>query len=112
MLGLTGPRPGGMPATNTNGVQTVGGGIAGFASTADQDSIMVYNDQSNYGLWEFIYDPSKIKPLPNPNTGPVATPGSNGGTQLGTPASQLTSQPTPQNTNPLTPSGPGYGPRQ
>jgi hypothetical protein len=116
MLGLTGPRPGGMPVANSNGIQTMGGGIAGFASTADQDSIMVYNDQTNYGLWEFIFDPTKIKPLPNPNTGPVATPGSNAGTpgtQVGTPASQLGTNPAGQpQTNPFAPQGPGYGSRQ
>ena len=46
---LTQPRPGGMPQANSSGVAVGGSGIAGFASTADQDSIIVYNDQSNYG---------------------------------------------------------------
>jgi len=92
---LTQPRPGGMPLTNTSGVQTMGGGIAGFASKVDEDSIMVYNDQTNYGLWEFIFDPNKLKPLPNPNTGPV-----------GTPASQVASQ-SQGGQNPF--SNPGQG---
>ena len=86
MLGLTSPRPQGMPTTNTNGLSTLGGGIAGFASKADEDSIMVYNKQKNYGLWEFVFDPTKVPPLPNPLTGTVGTPG---GTQIGTPATQV-----------------------
>lgn len=93
---LTQPRPGGMPMTNTGGMQTMGGGIAGFASTVDQDSIMVYNDQTNYGLWEFVFDPMKVKPIPNPNTGPVGTPASQIGNQIGTPANQV-GQPAGQN---------------
>src|SRR6185503_18169318 len=78
-------------------------GIAGFASTADQDSIIVYNDQTNYGLWEFVYDPAKQKPLANPASGTVGTPASQlaspAGQQLGTPMnSPFGSQ--PQGTSP------------
>jgi hypothetical protein len=107
---LTQPRPGGIPIANTNGIQAMGGGIAGFASTADQDSIMVYNDQTNYGLWEFIYDPSKQKQLPNPNGGTVGTPAAQMGSNPGTPASQV-GQPAgqQQTNNPFQPGGPGYG---
>jgi uncharacterized membrane protein YgcG len=86
MLGLTGPRPGGMPGTSTNGMATLGGGIAGFASKGDADSIMVYNQQKNYGLWEFVFDPTKVPPLPNPVTGTVGSPA---GSQIGTPATQV-----------------------
>ncbi len=86
MLGLTSPRPGGMPGTNTNGMAAMGGGIAGFASKADADSIMVYNQQKNYGLWEFVFDPTKVPPLPNPVTGIVGSPA---GSQIGTPATQV-----------------------
>jgi hypothetical protein len=106
---LTQPRPGGIPTANTNGIQTMGGGIAGFASTADQDSIMVYNDQSNYGLWEFVYDQSKVKPLHNPNSNTVGTPAAQMGTNPGTPASQV-GQPagTQQTNNPFQQGAPGY----
>jgi hypothetical protein len=86
---LTQPRPGGMPTANTAGVQTMGGGIAGFASTADEDSIMVYNDRTNYHEWEFVFDPAKVKPLFNPNSGAIGTPASQLGTQAGTPATQV-----------------------
>jgi uncharacterized membrane protein YgcG len=110
---LTQPRPGGIP-TSTTGMQAMGGGIAGFASTADQDSIMVYNDQTNYGLWEFIFDPNKQKPIPNPNGNNgnnVGTPASQLGSNPGTPASQV-GQPAgqqQQTNNPFQPGGPGYG---
>ncbi len=106
---LTQPRPGGLPTTNTNGMQTMGGGIAGFASTADQDAIMVYNDQTNYGLWEFIFDPNKIKPLHNPNSNTVGTPAAQMGTNPGTPASQVGQPAGQQPTNPFQQTGPGYG---
>ena len=45
-----------MPITNPGAM--LGSGIVGFASNADSDSIMVYNDQTNYGDWEFIFDPA------------------------------------------------------
>jgi uncharacterized membrane protein YgcG len=110
---LTQPRPGGIPNTNTNGVQTMGGGIAGFASTADQDAIMVYNDQTNYGLWEFIFDPNKVKPIRNPNATTVGTPAAQMGSNPGTPASQVgqpAGQQQQQTNNPFQQNGPGYGP--
>lgn len=34
----------------------MGGGIAGVASTAEAESIMVYNDRTKYNEWEFVYD--------------------------------------------------------
>jgi hypothetical protein len=92
---LTQPRPGGMP-TPGQGTQ-IGGGIAGFASKDDDDSIMVYNDHTNYGDWEFIFDYTKYRPPANPLQGGQGTPasqlGSTPGSPLGTPASQLGSTP-------------------
>lgn len=41
------------------GVMNGGGGIAGVASRASGQSIKTINDQSDYSLWEFYYDPSK-----------------------------------------------------
>ena len=86
---LTQPRPGGMP-TAAQGV--IGGGIAGVASNADDDSIMVYNDHTNYGEWEFIFDFTKYRPPPNPLQGGTGTPasqlGSMPGGQVGTPVGQ------------------------
>ena len=89
------PRPTGMPTGNGTGSgnNVIGGGIAGIASKADSGSIMVYSDHSNYKEWEFIYDPMKDRPPPNPLTGagiPAAQLGNtNGQSSPGTPASQL-----------------------
>jgi hypothetical protein len=78
---LSSPRPGGMPTTSgSSGGLTIGGGIAGVASKADAEGIMVYNDHTNYKEWEFIFDPTKWKPPANP----LAGAGTNG-----TPAAQI-----------------------
>ncbi len=78
---LTQPRPGGMAGLPAQGVGIGGSGIAGVASKAEGESIMVYNDHSAYNEWEFIYDPMKFAVPQNPNTG----------SSVGTPASQLAS---------------------
>jgi type II secretory pathway pseudopilin PulG len=101
---LTQPRPGGMPQTNSAGIGVGGTGIAGFASTADQDSIIIYNDQTNYGLWEFVFDPSKQKAITNPNGGTVGTPVNQMGQQNGQPAGTPMNQPFG--------TGPGTPPKQ
>jgi hypothetical protein len=75
---LTTPRPGGMP-TQAMGGQTIGAGIAGVASNSDGEGVKVYNDHSLYAEWEFIFDPAKVKQIPNPNAQGLA----------GTPASQM-----------------------
>lgn len=82
---LTSPRPGGMPtsAFGTGG-QQIGGGIAGVASTAEEESILVYNEHQKYNEWEFIYDMTKDRGLAG------GRPGS--GT-IGTSASQMGQQP-------------------
>jgi hypothetical protein len=69
---LTSPRPGGAPL-GANG-QTIGGGIAGVASNADATGIKIYNDRQNYKEWEFIFDPTKIRGVPNPLTGAMGMP--------------------------------------
>jgi len=53
---LTTPRPGGLPGSSASPTQTVGGGIAGFASKYEGDSIKVYRGRAKYNEWEFIYD--------------------------------------------------------
>jgi type II secretory pathway pseudopilin PulG len=77
---LTSPRPGGAPGSPVgSGVgQVQGGGIAGFASKFEGDAIKVYNEQTEYQKWEFVYDMSKdtmvtggqqaIPQAPGPNT--------------------------------------------
>jgi uncharacterized membrane protein YgcG len=77
---LTTPRP----VTSASGSTTasgsvIGAGIAGFASTADQEGIMLYGDRSNYSEWEFYFDQTKYRSPRNPVTGAT----------VGTPAGQL-----------------------
>jgi hypothetical protein len=90
------PNPRGLAGVQGGQGNIMGGGIAGvgLASTMEDESIMVYNDRSKYNEWEFIWDPTKAKPLPNPN----------GGGTVGTPAAQM--GPTPSGTNPFG-TGPG-----
>jgi hypothetical protein len=123
---LTRARPNGMPGANPGSGQVIGGGIAGVASKAEGDSIMVYNEHSNYSEWEFIYDPMKDKPLFNPVSGTVAIqPGQAGslagqsgtqsgqtGTQSGQTGmqpSQFGTQPSQIGTQPSQFGGPGFG---
>jgi hypothetical protein len=84
---LGSPRPGGAPGASIGspaGGLVIGGGIAGVASKADAEGIMIYADHTNYKEWEFIFDPTKWRPPPNP----LASAGANG-----TPASQMGSMP-------------------
>ena len=90
---LTTPRPGGLAGLqgNAGGNQTLGGGIAGVASTVKTGSgIKIYNDQGEYKKWEFVYDPSKeVQAAGTPQQGrppgipvgqqPGAAPGTNTG---------------------------------
>jgi hypothetical protein len=81
------------------GGQTIGGGLAGIASTSEGEGVKSYNDHTLYAEWEFIFDPAKVKQIPNPNAqGAVGTPaGQLGNTQgmqqigtpVGTPGSGL-----------------------
>jgi hypothetical protein len=90
---LTTPRPGGMPTGGAIG-NVVGGGIAGVASTAEGEGVKVYNDRSLYKEWEFIFDPSKVRQIQNPNaaTGP---PGGTPASQIGTPLNGPTGMTNP-----------------
>jgi len=102
---LTSPRAG-MPITNPGAM--MGSGIGGFASNADSDSIMVYNDQTNYGDWEFIFDPAKVRPVFNPVTGAVGVPAASMGTMPGgTPGTPVQQMQTPNGVQPagMTPAG-------
>jgi hypothetical protein len=52
--------PNAPPQTSSSRTGTItGGGIAGVASKAGGHSIKTVNDQSDYRLWEFYYDPTK-----------------------------------------------------
>lgn len=95
------------------------GGIAGVASLAKGSSIKLVNDQSDYSLWEFYYDPTKdtsitgqsgINPMqgvtmPNSATN-TSTNNSSGFSNSGTSSTNSTNAPTPSTTpspNPTTP---------
>jgi hypothetical protein len=85
---LTSPRPGGLQGMPGQQVTTIGGGLAGVASTADAEGIMRYGDnRSNYKEWEYIFDLNKYKAPLNPLGGGVGTPAN----QVGTPAGGLNS---------------------
>ena len=96
---LTTPRPGGLAGLQNPtaaGNQTIGGGIAGIASTIKSGTgIKVYNDQEEYKKWEFIYDAAKEAQAAGagvpaqgavPGT-PIGQPGLNGTPAPGTPIS-------------------------
>jgi len=54
--------------------------MAGIASAAESDGIMVYNDRTAYNEWEFIFDPSKVPAIPPvPGGGMGGTPASKNG---------------------------------
>ncbi len=65
------------------------GGLAGVASKKDMDGIMVYNEQTNYKKWEFIYDLKKEmeargmggNQLPGQGTNPASQTGAGQGQQ-------------------------------
>jgi hypothetical protein len=73
------PNPRGLAGIQNAQSGIMGGGMAGVASKVESDSIMIYNDREKYNEWEFVYDPTKERPLPNPA----------GGGSVGTPASQM-----------------------
>ena len=50
---------GGAVRPNSTMGRVMSGGMAGVASKAEGHSVKVVNDQSDYSLWEFYYDPSK-----------------------------------------------------
>jgi hypothetical protein len=72
---LTSPRPGGAPAgVMGNGVSTIGGGLAGVASTYKGKGVKRYNDQEDYDKWEFYYDLSKEVAAQTPGAAAATNP--------------------------------------
>ena len=61
--------------------------IAGVASSAKIEAIMVYDDHTAYSDWEFIFDPAKVTPIPSVTgsvSGLAGQAGAAGG-KMGTP---------------------------
>jgi hypothetical protein len=79
------------------------GGIAGVASKAAGHSIKVVNDQTDYSLWEFYYDPTKdatkgiSSALGAMGAGQQANQQQNGTTPFGSNSSSGTSSPFSNN---------------
>ena len=85
---LTTPRPGGLAGIQAiqAGNQTIGGGIAGVASTIKTGTgIKVYNDQDQYKKWEFVFDATKQA---QGGAGGIPQQGRVPGTPVGTPPGQ------------------------
>lgn len=102
---LTTPRPGGLGQAQPQQTFTFGAGIAGVASKAEADSIIIYNDRSRYNEWEFIYDLRKDRTM----VGPLGPGGAPAGKML-EPSAGSSSTITPM--SPMTPTLPtGQGGR-
>ncbi len=104
---LTQPRQGGMPTANPTSGNTIGGGIAGFASKLDSDSIMTCADHTNYTEWEFIFDPSKWKGPADPRKTLVGTPAGNNSSSGSNPSPMPQPQPSSGGQSGLQPTVPG-----
>ena len=100
MLGLTGPRPGGMQGLPGMGGTQMGGGIAGVASEAKDPSIIVYNERKKYNEWEFVYDQSKDRGLAGV-MGNGGVPGTQASQMGNMPQSGFGSQPGNGNNSPF-----------
>ncbi|HEY6340003.1 MAG TPA: hypothetical protein VIY49_00810 [Bryobacteraceae bacterium] len=100
---LTTPRqpPSAVTATPASN-QTVGGGIAGVASTFTGPTIKSYADHSKYQEWEFVFQLQQ-QGVPGQTANPLANP--LGGTQNGGPPNGA----QPGGVNGIIPSGPGTG---
>jgi hypothetical protein len=57
--GQQGSQGGMMGGARGTGMAAGIGGLAGVASKKDMEGIMLYNEQSNYKKWEFVYDLTK-----------------------------------------------------
>jgi hypothetical protein len=110
-----------LPGSGGNGAplagQISGGGIAGVASKAKGSSIKTVNDQTDYSLWEFYYDPSKDATRRMPGIGqggaqqPGANPQSGNQSAFGSNSSSF-NQPATQNTSPGPTSPSSFGTTQ
>ena len=109
-----GTAPGSTSTIGSTG-QMSGGSFAGVASKAKGATIKKINEQTDYSLWEFWYDPTKdtsMGVLGSTQNGNGAQNVQNG-TQLGQPAAGFgatsTSQPATQTAPPPAPATPDSG---
>jgi len=103
------PMPGGVPGAPG---LTIGGGIAGVASTLESDSIKVFNERQKYNEWEFVYE---IKNDKRPQAGrtPGAPTNQPGGPLQPTPTGNPNPNPNPiPNPSTINPGGSNQLPGQ
>ncbi len=81
-------QPGASVSTTGTSGQLSSGGLAGVASKANGHTIKTVNDQTNYDLWEFWYDPTKDTSMGSGSNAQNGAGGQNvqNGTALGQPA--------------------------
>lgn len=79
MLSTQGPPPAQQTGFGTGAISGGGAMIAGVASKAGGHTIKVINEQTDYSLWEFVYDPTKDTGSGQAGTG--GAPGTAGGLQ-------------------------------
>jgi hypothetical protein len=77
--GQQGAQGGMMGGARGTGMAAGIGGLAGVASKKDMEGIMLYNEQSNYKKWEFVYDLTKEMA----SKGMAGAPGGPAGPQQG-----------------------------
>jgi hypothetical protein len=103
--------PGSTGSTGAPLGQINSGGIAGVASKAKGQSIKTVNDQTDYSLWEFYYDPTKDTTRGAPGqglSGGQQGVGVNAGAQTQNSFGQNSNtQPTPSSSSTITSSGLG-----
>jgi hypothetical protein len=113
---LTTPRQLPSTVTGNNSNQTVGGGIAGVASTFTGPTIKTYVDHTKYEEWEFIFQPQQQQAVPGQGANPLgatSTSGSNSnssGTTPGFSSAQPGTTAAPSSGLPGLPALPGQPP--
>jgi hypothetical protein len=90
---LTTPRQ--LPSTvaGNNSNQTVGGGIAGVASTFTGPTIKTYLDHTKYEEWEFIFQPQQQQAVPGQGANPLGATSTNNSNSSGTTPGFSSAQP-------------------
>jgi hypothetical protein len=103
--GINGGAGAGAVSTTGSTGQMSGGSFAGVASKAKGTTIKKINEQTNYSLWEFWYDPTKDTSMGTMGATPNGNGGQNvqAGSQLGQPAAGFGATSTSQPATQITP---------
>jgi type II secretory pathway pseudopilin PulG len=92
---------------SNNQTQFGGGAIVGVASLSKDPTIRIYNKKKTYNEWQFIYNP--MMDVTNTLIKTPYQPTTIGGSQIGTPASQMNGQQQPNNQSPFGQQGSPFG---